>query len=311
MRYNDKVVKKSKPKAAAATTGLIIANILAGIYTPFIKYSLRFMPLYNFALIRHAGPAILIAPFMITRWKPIKRKDLLLSILCGLLLYCGANLFVYLGLQRTSSINTALILMLEPVLLFVFSVELMRERFKKKIFGGLLIAFFGSAVIILGPTLGKTSLTAGNLAGNLFIVAAVGCSVVSVWLMKYLTRRVPTLQVLFIGLVAATSVYFVLALPTIKDMSALNNSVVLFSALYGVVAVGLLSYWLLYWCLKTLGGQEYSLVMYVEPTVTALVAFLFFKESFTSITLIGVVIVFIGVWLAEIKIHHHSHVRSK
>jgi drug/metabolite transporter (DMT)-like permease len=87
--------------------------------------------------------------------------------------------------------------------------------------------------------------------------------------------------------------------------------VVLFSALYGVVAVGLLSYWLLYWCLKTLGGQEYSLVMYVEPTVTALVAFLFFKESFTSITLIGVVIVFIGVWLAEIKIHHHSHVRSK
>jgi drug/metabolite transporter (DMT)-like permease len=310
--YNINVPQKSKkPKTKAAITGLAISNILSGSYTPIIKYCLRFMPLYNFGLIRHAGPAILMLPFMPKQWQPIKRRDLLLSILCGLILYCCANLFVYLGLQRTSSINAAIILMLEPILLFVFSVELMRERFKPKVFFGVLVAFLGTALIVMAPTLSTRSLSGGGFIGNLLILAAVACGVVGVWLMKYLSNRVPTFQLLFIGLIAAAFVYLLLALPTITEMKSLNNRVVLFGSLYGVIGVGIISYALKFWSLRRLGGQDYSLLEYVEPAATALVAFVFFKESFTSITLIGVAIVFVGVWLAEARARNHWHIHIK
>ncbi len=304
-------MKKSKPKTGAATTGLVAANVLSGIYTPLIKYSLRFMPLYNFALLRHAGPAILMAPFMVKRWKPIGRRDLLLSMLCGLILYCGTNLLIYLGLKRTSSIDVALILMLEPLLLFVFSVELMRERFKKKVLLGIMVAFLGVATIILGPTTGTNSLSAGGLIGNLLVLLAVCCSVIGVWIVKYLSKRVPTLQVLFIGLVTAATVYLMLAFPTITNMVALSNHVVFLSVLYGIIGVGIASYGLSFWSLKTLGGQDYGLITYVEPTVTALVAFIFFKESANSLTFAGIAVVFIGIWLAEVRAHSHGFLHKR
>jgi drug/metabolite transporter (DMT)-like permease len=305
------VTKKSKSKTTSQVTGLAFSNVLSGSFTPITKWCLRFMPLYNFALLRHGIPAILLLPFMPKRWQKIKRQDLFLAILCGLVLYCGGNLFIYLGLQRTSSINAAIILMLEPILLFVFSVELMRERFKKKTFMGVTIAFFGTALIVLEPALRSHSLSAGGLIGNLLILANVICGVLGVWLMKHLSKRVPTFQLLFIGLAAAASVFLILALPTITNWSSLHHTGVLFAVLYGGVGIGIVSYALKYWSLKTLGGQDYSLLSYVEPIVTALVAVIVFKESFTSITMIGVTVVFIGVWLAEVRIHSHWYFRSR
>jgi drug/metabolite transporter (DMT)-like permease len=305
------VGRKPKQTITAAIAWLIVANVLTGVYNPLIKYSLRYMPLYNFALLRHAGPALLVLPFAIKKWKKLKRRDLLLSILCGLVMYGGANLLFYLGIERTSSINAAIILMLEPILLFVFSVELMRERFKKKVFSGIIIAFLGTALIVLGPALGKSQLSAGGLIGNLLIVGTVVCGVIGVWLMKYLSKRVPTLQLLFIGLATAAVMYFVLALPTITDMASLHNSVVFFTVIYGIVGVGAISYGLRFWALKTVAGQDYGLVTYVEPAVTAIVASVFFKETFTNTTIIGVAIVFIGIWLAEVRIHRHGHFRSR
>lgn len=310
MGYNVRVGRKPKINAKTAFSWLVVANVITGVYNPLVKYSLRFMPLYDFALFRHAGPALLLLPFVVTRWKKIKTKDLLLSVLCGMILYVGANTFFYLGIERTSSINVAILFMLEPILLFVFSVELMRERFKRRVFTGVVVAFLGTALIVVGPALGKGG-SPGSMLGNILILGNVACGVVGVWLMKYLSRRVPTLQLLFIGLAAAGATYLALALPTITDMSSLSNSVVLFTVVYGIIAVGAISYGLRFWSLRALGGQDYGLVAYVEPAVTAVVAYVFFNETFTAATLAGVVIVFIGVWLAEVRVHRHAHFRLR
>jgi len=267
--------------------------------------------MYNFALFRHAGPALLVMPLAIHQWKRLKRRDLLLAMLCGLVLYVGANTLFFMGIQRTTSINAAIIFMLEPVLLFIFSVELMRERFKRKVFSGVIVAFLGTALIIVSPALGHGGFAAGGFIGNLFMLGNVVCGVIGVWLMKYLSRRMPTIQLLFIGLATAGVTYFVLAWPTLSDISALHNSIVLFTVIYGIVGVGALSYGLRFWALRAIGGQEYGLVTYVEPAVTAVVAYVFFKETFTEATLAGVVVVFIGVWLAEARIHPHHYFRIR
>lgn len=311
MRYNYDVGKTQKSNTNAAISWLVIANVITGVYNPLVKYSLHYMPIYNFALFRHAGPALLVLPFALKGWKKVKTRDLLLAMLCGLLVYVAANTFFYLGIERTSSINVAILFMLEPLLLFVFSVELMRERFKRSVFSGIVIAFAGTALIVIGPALGHASFSASGFIGNLLILGNVTCCVIGVWLMKYLSRRMPTMQLLFIGLATAGAAYFALALPTISDMSSLDNSVVLFAVVYGIVGVGAISYGLRFWSLKAIGGQDYGLVSYVEPAVTAVVAYVFFHETFTTMTLVGVVVVFIGIWLAEVRVHHHAHLRSR
>ena len=287
------------------TLGLL-AGLISGINSPLIKYALATVPTALFGFLRLGVPLLLLIPYMLVKHPRIKPRSALLALALGLATYVGANGLFYLGVPRSGVITASVIGLSSPILLFVFSVEVMRERFNHRILTGILLAFAGSLLIVFGPALGHQSFGAsGSLVGNLYLVAGLGCSVLGVWSAKLALRDVAATQLLFWSLPFPFLIYGLLSfhswhlLPGIVHQPRIIGAV-----LFGALMNGVVVYLIDFAILRRIKGEEYSIFGYIEPEVATTLAVLFLGERPTLPLIVGVTIVFTGLYLAE------SHRRS-
>lgn len=92
----------------------------------------------------------------------LKPQQILLAMLFGVLIYFASNGLFYLGIKLSGSINAAIIGLLGPILMFAFSVEVMREQFSPRILIGIIIALGGSILVVFGPILAHQSFSFGG-----------------------------------------------------------------------------------------------------------------------------------------------------
>jgi drug/metabolite transporter (DMT)-like permease len=241
------------------------------------------------------------------------------AIVYGLLIYFAANGLFYLGVQRSGSVNAAIIGLLEPLLMFVVSVEVMREKFNARIFVGIALAFAGSLLVVFGPMLfGENFSFVGSLIGNLLLLGCVIASIGGTWVAKLGLKNVDRVQFLFWSLAPAVLLYALMSVGQIQLVpTIMQNSSLVYAVLFGAFFNGLLVYWCIFYALRRIKGEEFGLFSYVSPATAAIVAVLFFDEKFTPILLLGVAIIATGLYLAEAhrsKFWHHKFhflIRSK
>ena len=289
---------------------MIFSGIFAGINSPVINYALQTIPTELFGFLRVGISLLLVAPIVLLRKrKKLQFKYIAVAMLFGLLIYLAANGLFYLGVKRSGAVNAAIIGLLEPLLLFVFSVEIMKEKFNPRILSGIIIAFAGSMLVIFGPVLIQQNLSFQNdLMGNLLLLGCVMCGVGGAWLAKTDLRHVDRVQLLFWSLIPATLVYGILSIDQWNQIpSIFKSSANLYAVLYGAVFNGVLVYLFMFYALKRVKVEEYSIFGYISPAVAALVAVLFFGERFTPLLLLGVLIISTGLYLAEV----HNHKRTR
>lgn len=291
---------------------LALAFLLWGFNTVFIKVSVDAMPVTLFVFLRFGVATLILLPFAMRKRKKLKFKIKSQIILSSLI---GLSAFLVLlgeGLKRTSALDTAVVFLAAPVVMYVLSIEVLKERYSPKILFGLVIALIGSGLVVISPVLNSSnSAGEGSLTGNLIVLISVVVSVIGTVMAKKVLDKAPPLQVTTLRF----AVVPISLLPVLyyqrPDISTIDwTGSTIFSLAYATVIGSVVAYSLYHWALKKLSGEQASVFHYLDPLGGIIGSIIFLNDTLTPIILLGAILTVLGVYLSEAKIklkHHHLH----
>ncbi len=291
-------------KIRLAVLALILANIIWGASFPIYKWSLEVIPPFSFAFFRFFIGALIILPFVI-KFLKITREDIPKLILVSIVSVTLQIPLLFFGLQLSPSINAPIIISSGPIFLIIASVIFLKEKLKYKVLIGTLVSLLGVLAIILRPFL-EGGFTEFGVLGNFLIFAATLCGVVQALILKEITVKNDPLTVTF-------WMFLIGSIPLIPaviwESSSFNllqiNTQGAIGLIYGIVLAAVLAHYFLAFGIKFIKASEVGVFTYVDPIATILVAVPLLHEAITFPYLIGALLVFLGIFIAEGRVHYH------
>lgn len=293
------MAKTKKKKLASAFLALSLAEILWGVNVPVIKLGLQTVPVPVFLSATILGAGFLTAPIARKHWRPIKQRDYFLLIIGSVLTISLGNTALLLGLQRIPSINASLISLLAPFLLFILSVEFLKEQLRLRTFLGIMIAFAGAAIVIGKPW----EATASNqvVTGSLLVALDVLCNVVSTLMFKPILKRVHPYQMASLHLIWGILPIAVYSLPLLYSLTPDRAGRNGYMAITLNILLITVANCLFYFGLKKKKAQEVGVFRYLHPLATAIAAWFILSEIPSGKVIIGGALIFLGIYYAEVK----------
>ncbi|MCR9171445.1 MAG: DMT family transporter [bacterium] len=234
----------------------------------------------------------------------VARKDIFLMALCGLFGVALNQLFFFNGLNMTSSINTGIIMTVNPILVVILSYLILKEKITWRKSVGILIGATGAVLLTLTGAASATD----SVLGDVFIFINAASYAMYLVLVKPLMARYKPLTVITYVFTFGLC-YVALYPPSLMEVSQMDFSAISGSEwgviVYVIVGVTFLTYLLTVYGLKYVSPAVSSAYIYLQPVLVMLftVAFsaLGWTEDYTdSITLekIGYMfMIFVGVFL--------------
>ncbi|MBI3984566.1 MAG: DMT family transporter [Candidatus Levybacteria bacterium] len=291
-------------KAKLAIIFLILANIIWGAAFPIYKLTLEVIPPFTFVLLRFLLGALILFPFVYKDLK-VKLRDGVTLILLSILGITLTISFLNFGLKLSSSINAPIILSASPIFLIIGGFFYLKEKLKTKVVLGTLVSFLGVMTIVLLPVL-KEGLD-GSITGNLFLVFATFFSVIHALLLKKILPKYNPMSIAFWSFIIGSLPmipFFMTDLNQTQWISKLNNEIIL-GLLFSVVVATVIAHSLFTFGIKYIKASEIGIFSYIDPVATIVVAYYLLHEHITVPYLIGAFLVFVGIFIAQGRIHYH------
>lgn len=285
-----------KHKLLLPILALILTNSLWGIATPLIKIGLESIPVPIFIGIRFFIAALLLLPFAVRVWKPIRGNKLSLLVLAALLDITLSVAALNVGLTKTTASNAGIIWLLMPILLFILSGAVLKEKLRLKTLLGIMVALAGSLVIIGKPWEGGDS---ASLTGNLLVLCSVFLNALAIIIIKPITKILHPYQTTFmyysIGVVPML-VYASTKLSSWQIGEVTTRSLI---ALGFCILTAVVSNVVFYYALRTKTVQSAGVYQYLDPLVTFGGAYVLLAERPTSLFFVGATLIVAGVYVVE------------
>jgi len=270
----------------------IAKNVMPTYITPF-----------GFILLRVLGAAILfwLVSFLIKPEK-IQKKDWPRLIACSFLGMVINMLAFFKGLELSTPVNSSVIITISPIIVFIFSAILLKEKiqFLKTI--GIILGFMGAVILVLYTS--KTGINAPNIPlGNvLFIVNSFAYGLYLV-LVKPLIEKYNIITLLkWLFLLA-----IFLNLPvTFNEFVSVKWSVLpikdaVLPMLFVVVGTTFCTYLFNAYALRTLSPSTVSSFIYLQPIVGIVYAVSTKSDTLSLVSVTGMILIFIGIYLVTKK----------
>lgn len=287
---------------------LVVANIIWGAASPIFKFALENIPLFTLAFIRFYFASIILLIIAYPKLK-IKSKDylkILLISLTGIFLHIS---FYFLGLRLAPSINAPVISASGPVFLYIMSILILHEKPHNKILLGIIISLLGVIVIISQPLLEQN--LNGHLTGNLFLflatLAAVGHAVIAKEIVTDYNAATITFWMCLLG-----SVFF---LPfagyeiITQDFITQIDYRGYLGIIYGIIFSSTIAYTLYEFGIKKIEAQNIGIFSYLDPVAAIFIAIPLLGEKITVLFVLGSILIFSGILIAQGSIIHMPHHR--
>ncbi|MCJ8299273.1 MAG: DMT family transporter [Pseudomonadales bacterium] len=263
------------------------------------------LPPVSMASMRWSLAFILLLPFVYSRlWRDRKLlvKHWKIITLLSLFGVAAFNTTVYLGVQHTTATNATLLQSSIPILVLILSVIFFSEKISIKQLLGVCFSFVGVLVIIAKGQLDVLLAFSLN-TGDLWILIAVSCWTVYSVLLRYKPAQLDGLSFLgasiFIGnLILYPLVYWELQYVDINSFQVTwqISSAVMYLAIFP----SLLAYFFWNRAVAEVGAARASLFIHLLPVFGALLATVLLGEAMQIFHLIGIILIFIGIYLAII-----------
>lgn len=293
-------MKVSKPQLAIIA--LISANIIWGASAPIFKWSLESIPPFTFVFVRFFLAAVMLLPFTLHRLK-ISRRDIpkvIALAFVGFILHIPT---IFVGLTIAPSINASIISSSAPILLIIGSYFALKEKLKRKTLFGTMLGLVGILLIIILPIF-QTGIE-GELIGNLLFVVSMMSFAVFTILLKEFNLPYSPLTLTFWLFVCAAIAFFPLYLVESQGQPLQISSQGLVGILFGAVFTSNIAYMLFNFAIKHIHANEVGVFLYIDPIVTILIAIPLLGEKLTLSFLLGALLVFAGIFIAEGRFHYH------
>jgi len=257
----------------------------------------------GFILMRVLGAGILFWLLFLGRFQKVDRKDFIRLAFCGLFGVGVNQLFFFNGLMLTSPVNGSVIMITSPIIVFILSLIILKEKAQPLKVIGLIIGAAGSVFF----TMQSTESIHANIKGDLFIfINAISYALYLVLVKPLMVKYKPLTVITWVftfGLVYV--LIWPLSLPELLqvDASALTLDAILrFS--FVVIGVTFIPYLLMVYAMKIVSPAVSSTYIYLQPILAAFFVYLFYlfgledyTDDFSWTKLVATLFVFIGVYL--------------
>lgn len=297
----------------SAVVAVIIANLIWGAASPIFKYALTDMPPFTLAFIRFFFAGLLFLPFLLKTMHKIKGKYVFHVVLGGIWGVSINVAFFFQGLNLASSINAPIIGALGPLVLYVLSLVILKEKPHQQIMKGMLFAFVGVLIIVFAP-LFRSSVTdaseytiSSQIMGNVFFILAMLGAALHVIHTKKVANKVDPMTMtgiqFFVGAISFLPFMFS-ELQTWSFTSLTQSSWV--GIIYGVFFSSAIGYFTHNYAIKKLPAQKVGIFSYMMPVVAVLVAIPLLGEYPDIFFIIGSLFVLFGIVISERNPHLHK-----
>ena len=251
---------------------------------------------FTFLTLRYVIVLMILVPiawFTRAPW-PRGRRQLMHIAIAGLLIHAvylsGCVWSLRLGLP---SGMVSLIVSMQPILTAGFAGLALGERVLPRQWGGLVLGFIGTAMVVAHKTGSGLTLTMMVPA----IAALAGITVGTLWQ----KRHCPTFDLrtsTVVQYAASLIITSVLALTT-ETREVQWSGQFVFAVLWVALVLSIGAISLLNHLIRSGTAVNVTRLFYTVPAVTALMAWAIFGETLTGLSLIGMVVAVLGVWLAR------------
>lgn len=276
---------------------LLVVGVIWGIASPVIKYTLDGFSASVFLAYRFGISTLVAIIIFAINGMHIPKN---IGVLFTLLVYGFLNSVVSLGLlffgmENTTVLESGLITLASPLIISTVGVYFLHEHVTKREKVGMGIAILGTVLTITGPL---------NFSGNILILGYVISTVVTTLLAKNLLKKdvnpmTMTNFSFIIGFICFL-VYVLLTSTIHYSLFTVHYSYHIGVAYMAIIS-GTFAFYLNTRAQKSIEIGEASLFSYLYPIFSLPIAVLWLGEKLTTNSIIGGVIIIIGVVIAEIK----------
>lgn len=282
-----------------AYISLVIATVLYGTTLTAMKVCLNYYSEVEMITLRMIISTILFLPFFLTVYRDLKvdkvdYKFIFLMTICEPCLYF---LFETHALRFTSSGQAGVVSAMEPILIIIFAKFILKEHLPKIAYVGVIMGIIGAIALSLGSDVNE--LAPNPVLGNSLELCAEILTVTSIITTKYLMDKYPPF--FLAGSQVILGAVFFIILNIVKGgnfVPVFNESLPILIYL-GVLTV--VSYALYNYGICTLSASKASPFLYLLPISSIFFGCFFLGESFNLLQMIACIVIFIGIYISQIK----------
>ncbi|MFZ9774691.1 MAG: DMT family transporter [Candidatus Nanopelagicaceae bacterium] len=267
------------------------------------KYILPFAEPFVFLTIRYAVATVLLVVIAkaIGESLSLTRDQVWQSISVGVFLqviYIGGVFYaVHLGVPAGI---TSAIVSLQPIVVSVLAVKFLGEKIRWVQAGGLILGLLGVSLLLLPKVFTGDFSPSFSGVGILSCFLALSGTTAGYLLQKKSGTDIPFLPGTAVQFAAAT-VIFALAATFTEEWKVEVTTEFLLALAWIVIALSIGSIFLLFYLLKHDSASSVSSLYYLVPPLTAIEAFVLFREKISPIGLFGMALAALGTILVTRK----------
>jgi len=259
---------------------------------------------FAFILLRVLGAAILFWILSIFfKNEKIDKKDWPRIILCSFLGMVINMLAFFKGLELSTPINSSVLITVVPIFVFVFSAIIIKERVSLLKVVGISAGFFGALILILKSP--STGYNAPDIpTGNLLFVLNSSTYGLYLIFVKPLVEKYNIITLFRWLFLFGFLMNFPLTVSEFSSVDWLNLPFydAILPMLYVVVGTTFFTYLFNAYALTQLKASTVSSFIYLQPIVGIIYALTTKNDSLTLVNVIGMVLIFVGIYLVTKKI---------
>lgn len=279
---------------------LLSVAVIWGINIPLMKIGLEQLNVYVFNAVRLTVSALVLAGFAIReiRQGRLPTRDIPWGKVCiyGVLAAGIYQLLFLLGVARTTSGNTALIMATVPMWTALLARLFLDERLKSIAWTGLVIALFGT--IIVATQSGEVTVSQTHVLGNAIILGAALIWSGGTAYSRPLLQQISPMQLSATAAVIALPLHWFVAWGELENNVPVLQSLDLWGILLfsGVLSSGLaLPMW--NFGVRQAGAAHAAIIQNLIPVIAILAAWISRGETATSTQMIGGALILGGLVL--------------
>ena len=258
---------------------------------------------YAFILLRVIGASILFwTVSLFIKTEKIDKKDWPRIILCSFLGMVINMLAFFKGLELSTPVNSSVMITLSPIIVFIFSAILLKEKIESMKAFGIASGFVGALILVLYTA--KTGVNAPNIPmGNLlFIVNSFAYGLYLV-LVKPLISKYNIITLLKWLFLLGVIMNFPVTISQFSEVEWTNLPLkeAIIPMAFVVIGTTFFTYLFNAYALTKLTASSVSSFIYLQPIVGIIFAISTKSDSLTLISVVGMILIFIGIYLVTKK----------
>ena len=212
------------------------------------------------------------------------------------------QLFFIWGLSLTKPINSAIIMVSNPIAVMIFTILVFKEKMTFLKLTGLGFGVIGALTLLLFKSHGAFAIGSDTIVGDMMTLVNSLSWAVFVVMAKPMMQKYQTVTVMKWVFLFGFIYVFPFGMPQLLEVKWLElSSQTLFAMSFVVIATTFLVYLMNTYALKTLSSSVVSMYIYLQPFFATLVAIFLGKDELTTIKVISASLIISGVYLASRK----------